>query len=203
MRRLGGFLLILLLGTIAAKILLFDFPKVGGNDMAPTLVTGDWLLGYKLDKAPTRGKLILFEHPQLQGRLMIRRVIGLPGEKVVVRREVPSVDGKAAERKTVGEVQLRLAPGEKPATMRLIEERLDHVTYRVLKDPRRRSVDIKPVQLEGAYFVMSDNRNHGTDSRTFGPVPADNLRAVITHRMVAGEDGLVGAGERDNLSRLK
>ena len=203
MRRLGGFVLILLLGAIAAKILLFDFPKVGGNDMAPTLVTGDWLLGYKLNKSPNRGELILFEHPQLRGRLMIRRVIGLPGEKVVVRREVPSIDGKAAERKTVGEVQLRLAPGEKPSKMRLIEERLDHVTYRVLKDPRRRSVDIKPVQLDGAYFVMSDNRNHGTDSRTFGPVPADNLRAVVTHRMVAGDDGLVGAGQRDNFTRLK
>jgi len=196
--------LVLLVVIVAAalKLFIYELPRVAGNDMAPALQPGDLLLANRLSTKPERGQIVLMEHPEIKTRVLLRRVVGLPGERVVVHAEVPAIDGKPAKRKTVSKVRLTDMGRELP--MRLVEESLAGVTYRVLKDPARRSVDPKPVLLgPDQYFVLSDNRNHGTDSRTFGPVPADRIRAVVTHRVSAGPGSLSPQEVRDGWQHLK
>ena len=188
--------ILLLLAVTAAKLIVFDFPRIDGDDMAPAIQRGDWLLVYRLDKAPARGDLVLLQHPQRQ-RLLVRRVIGLPGETVSVEREVPVVDGRPARRRVVGTARL----GQNK--MRLVEERIGEARYTVLKDPKRRSVDARRVRLVGAYYVMSDNRNHGTGSRTFGAVPSHQIRGIVTHRLFAGDGSIADRPPRESFTRIE
>jgi signal peptidase I len=199
MKRVVVVLLILVvLAAAVIKFLVIELPRVGGDDMAPALQPGDLLLAYRLDTTPRRGQLVLLEHPASAGRLLIRRVYGLPGDRVAVKQETPLLNGRKVPRRVVEQVVLE---GRR---MKVVEEIIDGATrVRVLKDPGRRSVDAREVVLENAYYVLADNRNHGTDSRTFGPVPADRIRAVVTHRVSAGPGCLEGQPEREGWFRFE
>jgi signal peptidase I len=198
-------ILLLIVGAGIAKLVVFELPSVSGDDMAPSLQKGDLLLANRFKTSPARGEIVLFEHPEGRG-LLVRRVVGLPGEKVSVVGEVPRVDGKAATREAVREVYVSdddAASEPRKIPMRLVEERVGDARYLVLKDPKRRSVDAKEVALEGAYYVLSDNRNHGADSRNFGPVAASRIRAVITHRLSAGPGSIDGDPPRPGFAKIE
>lgn len=195
-RALLVLLLLLLVALAAAKLILFELPRVAGADMAPALQPGDLLLAYRFNKEPLRGQLVLLEHPDVAGRVLLRRVVGIPGDRVSVRKEVPYLNGEPLPRRVVD--QVLLTDGGQQLKLKLVEEVLAGTErIRVLKDPGRRSVDAREVTLEGAYYVLADNRNHGTDSRTFGPVPAGRIRAVITHRISAGPGIIEGQRPRE------
>jgi signal peptidase I len=203
-RALLTLLLLVAVGATVAKLFLFEIPVVTGNDMAPTLQAGDRLLAYRLDTTPARGDLVLLEQPG-DGGLLIRRVLGGPGDRVAVRDETPVVNGRPATRAPLREVTLSdLLDGQrKEIPMRLVEETLGDRGYLVLKDPRRHSKDYAERELSGAYFVLADNRNHGRDSRNFGPVPATKIRAVISRRLSAGPGSLLGEGPRKGWTPLR
>ena len=193
---LAVMLLLIIAAAVLAKLLVFELPGVNDDHMAPALQAGDRLLANRLKVKPTRGQLVLIKRPGSQ-RLMIRRVVGLPGERVAVIKEVLQVDGQPALREVVGQVVLG---GKK---MKLVQERLGLVEYPVLSDPGRRSADFSSITLEGSYFVLADSRNHGSDSRDFGPVPPDRILAVITHRVLAGEGKMEGQAPRPGWARLR
>jgi len=192
--------LLVVIAAAVLKLLVFELPRVGGNDMAPALQTGDLLLANRLQRTPARGQLVLLEHPEEAGRLIVRRVVGLPGERVSVQSETPVVNGSRATREAAGEATLL---DDRPLKLKVIKETVLGSHYPVLKDPTRRSVDTREVTLAGAYYVLSDNRNHGTDSRTFGPVPADHIRALITHRVSAGPGSIEGQAPREGWTDLR
>lgn len=195
-----------LLGCAAlAKAFVFDLTAIGGDDMAPSLFPGDLILGNRLAGQPRRGDLVLFEHPT-HPAMLVRRVIGLPGETFELRHEVPVVAGKAAERRELGAVTLedrRSSANTGGRAMRRVLEQIGDAGYEVLRDPGRRSRDTPKVKLEDSYYLLSDNRNHGTDSRELGPVPAGRIRAIITHRLKAGRPTIAPAPARADFVSLR
>lgn len=204
-RALMLLLVLVVAGLAVAKLLVYELPRVGGNDMAPALQPGDLLLANKLARTPGRGEIVLLEDPSQPRRLLLRRVVGLPGERIAVRDETPVVEGEAARRTVASELALRdLVDGrEREVPMRLVEEQVRGARYRVLKDPSRRSIDAREVRLDArSYYVLADNRNHGTDSRTFGPVPAEKIRASVTYRLSAGPGSVKGQSAREGWQRL-
>lgn len=207
MKRLALALLTLVLVAAVAKLALIETPRVGGTDMAPTLQPGDWLLGWRAGRAPRRGDIVLLQHP-LTGRPLLRRIVGLPGDTLAVVSELPRLGGTAALQRALGRVALSDTtgaggPARQPPDLLLLRETLADAHYRVLKDPARHSKDSGPFQLEASYFVLADNRNHGADSRDFGPVPAGAIRAVMTHRLSAGPGCLVPQAPRPSLAPLQ
>jgi signal peptidase I len=203
-RALITLVLLLLAAAAVGKFFVFEVPTISGNEMAPTLQAGDRLLAYRLNTKPARGDLVLFEHPT-EGRLMIRRVVAVPGDRVAVRAEVPEINGKPVARKVVREVTLSdLLDGRRQElAMKLVEETLGDRSYLLLKDPRRRSKDFAQQELTGAYFVLADSRNHGLDSRNFGSVPSSRIRAVVSRRISAGPGSLLGEGPRKGWTELR
>jgi signal peptidase I len=132
---------------------------VSGSSMDPTFHDGNYLLvdeiSYRFD-VPERGDVIVFRYPRDNKSFYIKRVIGLPGERVVVADGAVRV-GTGDALTTLEELYLARTPSG-PTTV-------DRV-------------------LEGdEYFVMGDNRGYSFDSRHWGPVPRENITGVVRARL--------------------
>jgi signal peptidase I len=138
---------------------------VDGGSMLPTYETKQFLLVDKLTylyASPKRGDVMIFKLYEgganpFQGKHLIKRVIGLPGERVVVNESITTVYNEAHPEGFV------------------IEE--PYVTH---KEPRK-NVDIKLDKHH--YFVMGDNRAQSYDSRDWGPLEESNIKGQVLLRV--------------------
>jgi signal peptidase I len=158
--------------------------------MMPTLIQGDfifvnkWRYGLRLPVLnsrvveigePARGDVVVFRKPSEPSVVFIKRLVGLPGDRVRVRGSQVWING----------IPSQIAPGELysgpkneqyPFTQ-VGEEQLDGVRHGILLDPARPSMEGEWRVPEGHYFMMGDNRNNSRDSRfpDVGFVPADHV----------------------------
>ncbi|MDP9476146.1 MAG: signal peptidase I [Actinomycetota bacterium] len=122
---------------------------VGSESMVPTLKVWDRVLINKLAYdlgEPERGDIVLFQSPKGGEDPLIKRIVGLPGDTIKVRRDKLFVNGESQREPYVNDKYRKL---QGPYGPRTVPE--DHV------------------------FVMGDNRGNSQDSRYFGPVPEENL----------------------------
>jgi signal peptidase I len=124
------------------------------NDVLPFIDEGDDPMQYVF-RSPRRGDVIVFEDPSGTGRDFIKRVVGEPGDRIQLRDGGVYVNG------------LRL------------EE--DYTQGRTQCPQTNRNCDV--IVPDDHYFVLGDNREHSSDSRTFGAVDADLIvgRAMLTY----------------------
>lgn len=132
---------------------------VQGSSMDPTFHSTDYLiidrLSYRFDE-PERGDVVVFLFPQDPSRSFIKRVIGLPGETVVI-------DGQ----------KVSIINAEHPDGFTLDEPYID--------PQGNRFVNMQVILDRGEYFVLGDNRQASADSRTWGALPRDHIigRALL------------------------
>lgn len=133
---------------------------VKGSSMVPNFHDQDYVLvdkwTYRLGR-PDRGDVIVFKYPNDPSEYFIKRIIGLPGETVLVG----------------GDNTVRIFNGQYPAGFLLNESVYLPKENHTYCNPTYTSpqwcgqkVTLKP----GQYFVMGDNREHSSDGRYFGPV---------------------------------
>lgn len=170
---------VLLLAPIAALLFtayVFQFYRVDGPSMAETLHNNDRLIVYKLpisfsklrnnDYIPKRGEIIVFNKKLASGELtptnrqLIKRVIGIPGDRIVVKDN------------TVTLYNADHPEGYDP------DAGLSHQKYTV---PTSGKIDI--TLDEGQVFVMGDNRPNSLDSRVFGPIKAGEIVGKLVMRV--------------------
>lgn len=149
---------LLVFGSIGAlRLWVVESAYVEGDSMADTLRSGDRVLIIK-PIALERLDIVLLEDPETGG-IDIKRIVGMPGEVVSM------VPGMA----TVGQRQV-------PYGSDL------YINSQRYEEPYATSViptSVRPVKVpRGDYFVMGDNRDGSTDSRTYGPVERDRIRGV-------------------------
>ena len=163
LRHLGAFFLdILEVVVFAVAIFLFVYllvlqpHKIKGGSMLPNFPDGEFLLTdkvtYRLGE-PKRGDVIVFKPPLSEDDEFIKRIIGLPGERVSLRNNKVYINGKL-----------------------LTEEYLDPSLLTTGGNFLSEGGEV--VVPLGSYFVMGDNRSHSSDSRAWGFVP----KARITGR---------------------
>ncbi len=131
---------------------------VSGSSMEPTFNDGNYLLIDELSydfRAPKRGEVVVFKYPNDPSSYFIKRIVGLPGETVIIR------DGKVSVRNATGIEVLNEPYVLQNDTASSVERELN----------------------SGEYFVMGDNRNFSFDSRNWGPVPAKNIVGVVRFRL--------------------
>ncbi len=172
-------------GIFIAAILLawlmitfvFQTYVVDGPSMEPTLSNNDRLIVQKLGRTwaritnesyiPDRGSIIVFEKHGLyeygtsQNKQLIKRVIGLPGDRVVVRDGV-----------------LTIYNDENPQGFRP-DQTLDYGD-----SIRSTNGNVDIVVGEGELFVAGDNRSNSYDSRSFGTIDADNVIGELKLRIL-------------------
>ena len=169
--------------------------KIPSNSMMPTLLTGDFvlvnksaygihlpLLNTKLFDTglPERGEVAVFRYPNYEknstykGADFIKRIIGIPGDKIVYKNDKLIINGKNIDYKFIEKYQgfkSGIAMNNYIHQQELIKDN----NHSILLNPEFYSRSIEIVVPEGHYFVMGDNRSRSSDSRFWGFVPEEYL----------------------------
>ena len=168
--------------------------RIPSASMMPGLVDGDFIFvnkfayGLRLPVLnskflstgqPQRGEVVVFRLPLDPSTHLIKRLIGLPGDHVVVRDNTLFINGARVPTKRDGEYSGGYGISEADLEVERIGDR-DHLIM-LAKD--RMSTDYDSIVPPGNYFFMGDNRNDSEDSRfgQVGFVPDKNLvgRAML------------------------
>jgi len=163
--------------------------RIPSGSMMPTLLVGDFILVNKYDYgirlpvinrkvlpvgAPERGDVVVFRYPEDPSTPYIKRVVGIPGDRVAYVDKVLYVNGERIPQQDLGTyVGVGAGAGHTGASLRL--ERLPGAGHRILVVPGRPSLRVETEVPEGQYFVLGDNRDNSKDSRYWGFVPDANL----------------------------
>jgi signal peptidase I len=154
-------------------------------------------LGLGLDlfrPTPERGEVVVFKYPgpnpDYRGATYIKRVIGLPGERVQVSKGILHIDGKPVERR---ELEAPARAGHRVRFGRYVETLPSGRSYEILELDDQQMFDNTPVFAvpPNHYFVMDDNRDNAADSRSEGGwfVPHNNLVARVDRVLWSFEEG--------------
>jgi len=171
--------------------------RIPSGSMIPTLHIGDFILvnkfGYGLRcpvgdcklvniGEPKRGDVVVFKYPIDPSQDFIKRLIGLPGDRIRYVGKTLTVNGAVATQTP--------ASTDADATIsdRRMHENLGGVEHDILMNPDRfadhyacpfvenSADDFEYVVPAGHYFMMGDNRDNSNDSRCWGVVPEANLK---------------------------
>ncbi|MGF1547402.1 MAG: signal peptidase I [Thiotrichales bacterium] len=162
--------------------------RIPSGSMMPTLLVGDFILvnkfsyGIRLPVShqrvvdlglPKRGDVAVFRYPKDPDLDYIKRVIGLPGDRIGYFGKQIFVNGAPVVQVQLGDYSDGgvHAPGQ---NVRL-EEDLMSLRHEILVNPRRPSIEGEYIVPKGHFFVMGDNRDNSNDSRFWGFVPEENL----------------------------
>lgn len=164
---------VLLALFIAAAFSLQPFRILGGS-MYPTLHNGDILVVETLSKhvlAPRRGELIIFRNPHRMEENDVKRVIGLPGETVHVRRDRVVVD-RACDMNGIPVVPTRVEL-DAPNTRCRVLFGADTFLGGGAEGDNTNEFDMFLGPHD--FFVLGDDRRDSSDSRIFGAVQPENI----------------------------
>jgi signal peptidase I len=192
---------------IAAVVALFirqfvvEAFKIPSGSMIPTLDIGDHLLVNKFVygpripftdiriftwKEPKRGEIVVFKYPENESKNFIKRIVGLPGDKIEIKKGILFINDQPVPVIAQGvpkEKEQADSPPyyEKP---KLFEEQLGIVKHEIqyLRDQSNYDFGPKLVPAESV-FVMGDNRDNSQDSRFWGFVKFEKIlgRALIIY----------------------
>jgi signal peptidase I len=160
--------------------LFLNYIKVPTGGMSNTIIPGDRLIVSKRIGAISRGDLIVFRYPKDPKTKYLKRVIGLPGETIDIKRAKVFINGKELPEKHFGVEFIDY----QEATLKIISGPFGDGNYSVYYDQQFLNEDFDngidtyelkfPYEIpQDQYFVMGDNRNNSQDSRYWGCVPKD------------------------------
>ena len=191
--------------AILVRTFAYEPFNIPSGSMYPTLLVGDYLFvskfsyGYSRHSfpygaglfkgriwrtSPKRGDVAVFKLPTDNETDYIKRIVGLPGDKIQVREGVLYINDKVVERVRTEDYEYWNRYGELVKYAQYIETLPNGRSYKVLDATPFRlepgSLDNTSVYVvpEGHYFGMGDNRDNSQDSRVLGSVgyiPEENL----------------------------
>ena len=192
---------IVIAGALALgfRSLLFEPFNIPSGSMIPTLLVGDYLFvskysyGYSrysfpfgialfdgrvFERSPERGDVAVFRQPQNESVAFIKRIVGLPGDRIQVTDGILRINDVAVNRVRKGFATA--SDGYNVIRFAVYQETLPNgKSYLIQERSDDDVLDNTNVFLvpEGHYFMMGDNRDNSRDSRTtsVGMVPAENL----------------------------
>ena len=189
-------LVILAIVLFSVRSSLADWNDVPTGSMKPTIQEGDRVfinkLAYDLKvpfttwhiaewSNPKRGDIVVFYSPY-DGKRLVKRVIGLPGDTVELRNNVLILNGQPVSYQPIAEELLRDVSAADRARQVYASEQLPehpHVVAGLPAAPALR--DFAPKEIPaGHYFMMGDNRDDSFDSRYYGPVERQRILGRAT-----------------------
>lgn len=163
------FVVILLAIIIPIRMFVIEPYMVRGDSMYPNFLNNDYLLTEKWstwgEMNYDRGDIVIFKSPASDGKTLIKRIIGLPGETIKIEKGITFIAKNLDEN---GE------PNYEKITENFINQEENNLTN--IDQIREYSLNFGPITLESdEFFVMGDNRLASYDSRFWGPLPKENV----------------------------
>ena len=190
------------IAAIAIRVVVFEPYTIPSGSMIPTMLIGDYLYVHKsgygisrysfpfyhptfmkgryFESRPERGDVVVFKVPHDTDTNYIKRLIGMPGDKVQMKKGVLHINGEAVPQKRIEDYVEKTASGRTKKTPRFIETLPNGKEYPILRDGLDGKQPFDETQEftvpEDHYFMMGDNRNHSGDSRSaLGPIPFEKF----------------------------
>jgi signal peptidase I len=204
----GAELFVVVALMFTCRVAVADWPKVPSGSMEPTLHVGDYLLVNHLAYGPRlpftntaiefgrpqRGDIVVFRFPPDVSQFYVKRLVGLPGDKVSYRNGVVSINdepfrsedlGEGHDAADSGQLLVRETAGGQTRTVKLHPQWQGNYSKLNLADAvmaaqcrSERDGAWECTVPEGQYLMLGDNRDNSTDSRAWGFLP---------HRQVYGK----------------
>jgi len=178
-----------ILAVLLLRSFLVEPFRIPSGSMMPTLLVGDFILVNKfaygirlpvLNKKivaidePERGDVVVFRYPKNPSVDYIKRIVGLPGDKVGYYNKIVYINGEPSGQVPAG-VYVGKGSGVSMSGASERREQLGDIQHDILVMPRTPGLEGEYVVGEDEYFVMGDNRDNSNDSRYWGTVPEANL----------------------------
>lgn len=187
----------ILLIVFLLRSFLYEPFRIPSGSLKPSLEIGDFILVNKFDYGirlpvfhnkifktgePKRGDIMVFRWPPNPSVLFIKRVVGLPGDRISYINKVLTINGipvpQEFDKNTIDIDET----GNSYEVIQKTEDLLG-VKHNIYLVPDRFGLDYKDIIVPpNMYFAMGDNRDNSADSRWFGYVPEENIvgKAVLT-----------------------
>lgn len=186
-------LVITLLVGLILRIFVISPYKIPTSSMAPALLSGDYVFVFKLPygaKFPffkkagevrnlKRGDVVLFSYSRDPDTKFIKRVLGLPGDKIEYKDRELIINGEALKYRSM-DSSLYTSVNSSEDLDFYTETTKNGTGYTVIYSKDHKPEDLGPIVVpEGEVFLLGDHRDNSDDSRYWGMVPNKNLDGKV------------------------
>ena len=184
-------LIAILLALIVRTFVLTGY-RVPTTTMAPNLLPGDFIFSFRLPygvrlpltekkwavQAPKRGEIVVFTFPDQPRTNYVKRVIGLPGDLIEIRKGRLRVNGQELNYQQITAVpeEVQQVAGE----FELWLETSDEGPRQILRQKKLSDRNFGPISVpQDEVFLLGDNRDASDDSRYWGTVPVSRVEGRV------------------------
>lgn len=197
--------------VLVIRSFIIQFYHVPSGSLEPTILPGDYVAvnqfayGLRLPVINTKiipvsnpklGDIVVFNSPAEKGMILIKRVVGVPGDHIQYKDKVLYINGKEAKQTFISNAQdiepLNNIPVKK------YEEDLNGIKHAIYINPLSAdqidNADFDITVPAGSYFMMGDNRDMSADSRYFG---------LVSDKYIIGKGFLVVLSWNDQIDKFR
>jgi signal peptidase I len=177
--------------ALILRLFVFSAYKISNPTMEPNLKLGDFIVGYKLPYGfdvpfsdrhigraqPRRGEVVIFKCPRNLTQVCVKRIVGLPGDRVEIRGKRLVINGQMAKYELSQELPSKVLIQQRRLVV--LREKFAGVKARsiIISDSKELS-DFSPyIVPPDSFFALGDNRDFSEDSRHWGAVPLKSIES--------------------------